>query len=293
MWQLKRFIISQSFKMATLKMVATSFCVGVDVVSLDLSDAYFHVRIHRDSRHFLFFRLDGKFYQFHAMPFHLGFALQVYTKLTLPIMLFCRHLGILIIFLDDTIIMAWSCAVLLQHQHLVLEIFMQLALMIYMTKSDLAPSQQFMYLGLCWSTAIALVSLPQDKLEKIHASASCVLSAGGTSHWILKKFLGWTNFASFAVPRAWLHSHAPQITLSSDYCSIVDCFRRLHVGRDSSTRIALVGLIVRGEQTTLSSPPLFSNCHWCVATMGSYIGSPPHLILSIYPNSIGHPQCCC
>lgn len=42
---LNRFIVACSFKMATLKMVCNSLRRSDVVVSLDLKDAYFHVRI--------------------------------------------------------------------------------------------------------------------------------------------------------------------------------------------------------------------------------------------------------
>lgn len=86
------------------------------MVSLDLTDAYFHIRIAPAFRHFLHFQFQGTFYQFRAMPFGLSSAPRTFMKLTWPITLFCRRLRIQIIFyLDDLIIMARSCQSLLHH----------------------------------------------------------------------------------------------------------------------------------------------------------------------------------
>lgn len=118
---LSRFIAAKSFKMATLKMVARLLRLGDFVVSLDLSDTYFHVCIHPASHCFLRFQFTGKFFQFRAMPFGLSSAPCMFTKLTCPITLFCWRFGIRVIFyLDDSIIMAHSRQSLLQHHDLVL-----------------------------------------------------------------------------------------------------------------------------------------------------------------------------
>lgn len=84
--------------MSTIKMVAQSLHLGNLMISLDLSDAYFHVRIHPDFCGFLCFRVGSCFFQFCAMPFGLASAPQMFTKLIRPISLFCGQLGIHIIF---------------------------------------------------------------------------------------------------------------------------------------------------------------------------------------------------
>lgn len=95
--------------MATLKMVAGALRLGNFVVFLDLSDAYFHVRVAPSDRQFLRFKFKGRLFQFRAMPFGLSSAPWIFTKLTRPITVFCCCLGIQIIFcLDESIIMARS-----------------------------------------------------------------------------------------------------------------------------------------------------------------------------------------
>jgi hypothetical protein len=68
---LNRFIMARSFKMATLRMVAHSLREKDFVVSLDLTDAYFHVNIDPSFRKFMRFKFRGKLFQFKAMPFGL------------------------------------------------------------------------------------------------------------------------------------------------------------------------------------------------------------------------------
>lgn len=159
--------------MATLKMLARSLCSGNFVVYLDLSDAYFHIRIDPAFCRFLRFQFQGTFFQFQAMPFGLSSAPRTLSKLTWPITLFCRHLGIRIIFyLDDSIIMARSRQFLLKHRDLVLSLLNRLDLLVNFSKSDLSPSQNFTFLGLQWVTLTSQVSLPLEKQTKIQRAAS-------------------------------------------------------------------------------------------------------------------------
>lgn len=202
---LNRFIVACSFKMAILKMVAYSLWPGDFMVSLDLSHTYFHVLIHHAHWHFLQFHFGHCIFQFKEMPFGLASAPQVFTKLTCPVTLFCHHLGIRIIFyLDDSLIMARSRQVLFQHWELALSLRKRLGFLVSLQESDLHPSQQFMFLGLCWDTETGAVSLPHDKRVKLQSSASRLLIRTNVTCLQLQKFLGLTNFACFTVPRAHL-----------------------------------------------------------------------------------------
>ena len=53
------------------------------MASIDLSDAYFQVPIHRSSRKYLRFFHEGQVFQFRALCFGLATAPQVFTR-TLP-----------------------------------------------------------------------------------------------------------------------------------------------------------------------------------------------------------------
>ena len=62
-------VITPHFKMETLDLVRLSLPKHDWAISLDLTDAYFHITIHRKSRRFLRFHFMGKTYQFQALPF--------------------------------------------------------------------------------------------------------------------------------------------------------------------------------------------------------------------------------
>lgn len=200
MKSLNAFIVSHGFRMATLKMVAGTLRKGDFVVSLDLSDAYFHLRIHPRFRRFLCFKFRGKLFQFRAMPFGLSSAPRVFTRITQPITLFCRRLGIRIIFyLDDPIIMARSRQEAIRHRDFVLLLLKRLGFLINMQKSNLALSRSFVFLGLHWNTEVGSISLTDDKVSKLHKRARRLSSLLRPLLWDVQKFLGLTNFAAFAV----------------------------------------------------------------------------------------------
>lgn len=69
---LNQSIVSRSFILAALKMVTQSLRKGDILVSLDLSDAYFHVPVACDDCRFLQFKIKHQIFQFWAMPFGLS-----------------------------------------------------------------------------------------------------------------------------------------------------------------------------------------------------------------------------
>ena len=58
--------------METPESTRTSLQTGDWVMSIDFKDAYFHISINLQSRKFLAFYVQGKAYQFKALPFGLS-----------------------------------------------------------------------------------------------------------------------------------------------------------------------------------------------------------------------------
>ena len=77
---LNGFLQQTRFKMETMASVLASIREGDFMASIDLSDAYFQVPVHKDSRKFLRFTLGGTVYQFKVLCFGLAIAPQVFTR---------------------------------------------------------------------------------------------------------------------------------------------------------------------------------------------------------------------
>ena len=68
---LDKFLLVPNFKMGTAVIFGNSVIKGEWLVSIDLKDAFFHVPIHPDSQHWLYFHVDKQTYQFKALPLRL------------------------------------------------------------------------------------------------------------------------------------------------------------------------------------------------------------------------------
>ena len=79
---LNHFLRAEKFKMETPETIQTSLQTGEWVTSIDFKDAYFHIPIHKQSRKYLRLHIQGKTYQFKALPFGLQTAPLEFTVMT-------------------------------------------------------------------------------------------------------------------------------------------------------------------------------------------------------------------
>ena len=97
----------KTFKMETPETIRISLQQGEWVISLDFSDAYFHIPIHTGSRKCLRFHFQNQSYQFRALPFGLSTALMEFTCVVKEVKLMAQSRGIRIHqYLDDWLIRA-------------------------------------------------------------------------------------------------------------------------------------------------------------------------------------------
>ena len=106
-------------KMETPETIRTSLQAGEWVISIDFKDAYFHIPIHSQSRKYMRFHLQGRSYQFKALPFGLSTAPMEFTVVVKEVKLMALQRGIRIHqYLDDWLVRAASPNTCLQHTHL-------------------------------------------------------------------------------------------------------------------------------------------------------------------------------
>ena len=99
---LNTFLNTGTFKMETPETIRTSLQVGEWVTSIDFKDAYFHIPIHSQSRKYMRFHLQGRSYQFKALPFGLSTAPMEFTVVAKEVKLMALQKGIRIHqYLDD------------------------------------------------------------------------------------------------------------------------------------------------------------------------------------------------
>ena len=78
---LNRFIDNPKFRMLTVQHIRQTMRPLAWMVSLDLSDAYWHVQVHRRFQPFLAIPFNGHPYVFQRLPFGLNIAPRVFTKI--------------------------------------------------------------------------------------------------------------------------------------------------------------------------------------------------------------------
>ena len=158
---LNLFIQCDKFKMLTVSQIRTLLPRGAVTISIDLTDAYWHVPIARRFSPYLGFRLGNRAYTFRAMPFGLNIAPRVFTKLADTVVQELRSKGILVAaYLDDWIIWAPSPEECSRAAKVVMDFLAELGFRVNLKKSRLTPQSKFEWLGLQWDLNSHTLCLP-------------------------------------------------------------------------------------------------------------------------------------
>lgn len=78
--------------------------------------------------------------------------------------------------MDDTVIMPHSHKALIEHWDLVLSLFCHLGLQVHLAKSNLSPTQDFVFLSLHWNTVFVSMSLTPEKVTKPYMYVVCIIA---------------------------------------------------------------------------------------------------------------------
>ena len=145
---LNQFLKTQSFKMETPETIRTSLQTGEWVTSIDFKDAYFHIPINKQSRKYMRFHIQGKTYQFKALPFGLSTAPMEFTVVAKKVKLLAMRKGIRIHqYLADWLVRARSHQICLQHTITLVTLCRDLGWLVNKEKSELKPEQVFNFVG--------------------------------------------------------------------------------------------------------------------------------------------------
>ena len=164
--RLNTFLEIQSFKMETANKVRQAIQPNDWAISLDLTDAYLHVPIHRQSRKYLRFCLKGQTYQFKALPFGLATSPYVFTRVMVAIATYLRKRAIVLFpYLDDWLVRNQIRQEILRDRQFTLKLITSLGLIINEEKSDLVPSQNFVFIGMEFLTQRNIVRVQLDRTQ--------------------------------------------------------------------------------------------------------------------------------
>lgn len=204
------------FQMETTSSIRKSILPGSWAVSIDLQDAYLHIPIHRASRKFLRFTLDGVVYQFRSLPFGISTAPFVFTNMMEIVASYVRSLGPnLVQYFDDWLAHRLCKDTLMSDLRLTWQVIVSLGLIPNPEKSDLVPSQDFIYVGMRFLTHLGIVRVPEDRVNQILTLLFRTLQVKFLSARLFLSLLGTLNAAADLVPLGRLHMRPLQFHLLS------------------------------------------------------------------------------
>ena len=174
--KLNLFLKVEKFKMETPETIRTSLQQGEWVTSVDFKDAYFHIPIQEQSRKYLRFHVQGRTYQFKALPFGLSTAPMEFTVLAKEVKLMAIHKGIRIHqYLDDWLVRARSHQTCLHHTQILVEMCQDLGWLVNLEKSELEPQQVFNFVGYQFDLKSGRVRPTPDRWQSLQGKIQTLL----------------------------------------------------------------------------------------------------------------------
>ena len=172
--KLNEFLTVESFVMDTVQLIRSAVEEGMWGVSVDLSDAYHHIPIHRNCYNFLAFEVGGVAYRYTALPFGLSPAPKVFTAALLALKLYARRSWGLPVFqyLDDWLILGRSAENTAVVSVKFVELCLRLGLLVNFKKSQLTPTQSLDHLVVEWDLRRATVRPSLARVTALVASTN-------------------------------------------------------------------------------------------------------------------------
>ena len=203
------------FKMDTMQKVINLVKLKDWAISLDLSDAYFHLPIFPNHRKYMRFYVQNQSYQWKAMCFGPTCAPRVFTKVVSVVAAYLRTQNIrLVIYLDDWLIVNQDKNQLLQDRQKCLNLIVSLGFIINKEKSNLIPSQEITYLGGVFHLDKGLVFPTRERTQNLHMLIQNMFQGQSTALDFLK-ILGTMASCIELIPNARLYMRPIQLHLLS------------------------------------------------------------------------------
>ena len=152
------------FKMDTLETAIKLVTPDCYMASIDLSDAYYSVPIHKNDQKYLKFTWRGQLYHFTALPNGLSSGPREFTKILKPPFAHLRNLGHIIIgYIDDTLLIAQNQPECAQAVTDTTRVLGELGFIIHPTKSVLVGTHEIIFLGFIINSKTMTVKPTKEK----------------------------------------------------------------------------------------------------------------------------------
>ena len=161
---LNRMIKYRKFKMDHIQQVLDLVTQNCVMSSLNVQSAFNQVAVHKSHQKFMCFEWNSKFYTFQCLAQGAICSLRYFVKITTPVMKYLRHRMVtIVIYIDDTILLAPSAAELRYNMHLTIQTLEHASFLLNYEKSMLEPSTPIEFLGFDIDSVKFQISLTQKK----------------------------------------------------------------------------------------------------------------------------------
>ena len=204
------------FRMLTHSALLRFVRPGDWFTTLDLADAYYHIRIYPPHRKFLRFAFQGVIYEFSVLPFGLSLSPRVFVKCTEAALGPLSTKGIrLATFIDDFLLAASSAQEAIAHTEHTMAHLSSLGFRFNLKKSVLTPSQSITFIGLSLDSVTMSAQLTPDRVKAIHACLALFRRGNYVTLRDCHRLLGLMASALMAVPLGRLYMRGFQRWVSS------------------------------------------------------------------------------
>ena len=213
---LNQYLVVPHFKMETVGSIMAALSPGDWVTSIDMTDGYFHVPIHPQFRKYLRFCIQGKVYQFRALPFGLATAPWVFTRLVKTVAAYLHSLGVDVrVYLDDWLFRDRLKRLLARNTRAGVDLAVFLGWVINWGKSDLDPTQKCVYVGVRYDLERGLCFPPEDRIARIREVILAFLLESTAK--MCQRVLGLLTSAEKQVPWGRTHMRPLQLLLNQQW----------------------------------------------------------------------------
>ena len=183
---LNKYLRKLHFKMDTLCKVLDLVQTGDWGLTLDLKDAYFHIKVFKKHRKYLRFCFQNQVYQFRALCFGPTVSPRVFTKVVAVVTAHLHRQNIrLASYLDDWLAVNQLRRMLLQNRDVILNLLFHLGFIVNKDKSNLVPTQKLTYIGGLFHLNTGLVYPTETRVKNLKKAIKMILKGHRTARQFL------------------------------------------------------------------------------------------------------------
>jgi hypothetical protein len=172
------FLAGASFRMESLTALTEIASRGDYMISLDQTQGYYHVSMHRAAHQYMGFAWRGRYYTFRVLPFGLATAPRCFAKVMGVLVRHWRQQGVrMLAYLDDWLFVAASPGEARLLADKVLRDCALAHIAVNQGKSQLDPVQRLQHLGFLVDLQAGTFAVPVPRWEALQAGIAALLAA--------------------------------------------------------------------------------------------------------------------